>query len=208
MHSVRDPSYQTEIKLVSPVVEEWSLYHRTFREVSINLNLFVIFFFYFIFKLYITVLVLPNIKMNPPHVYLWTSLNTHTQSKNSGALMRKQSLYFLPGTWDCTKTRLNACNLYSLISCVDESSLHKQLKDSWTRSLEVGSLINFFLYDLRLTWSRKQLVRVLQMSFYIAFPLRNIVRYPLHWLLHGVFPWGKFQTHLSSTWTHSYGWYQ
>ena len=70
MHSVRDPSYQTEIKLVSPVVEEWSLYHRTFREVSINLNLFVIFFFYFIFKLYITVLVLPNIKMNPPHVYL------------------------------------------------------------------------------------------------------------------------------------------
>lgn len=138
----------------------------------------------------------------------WTTLNTHTQSKISGALMRKQSLYFLPGTRDCAKTRLNACNLYSLISCVDESSLHKELKDSWTRSLKVGSLINFFLYDLRLTWSRKQLVRVLQMSFYIAFPLRNIVRYPLHWLLHGVFPWGKFQTHLSSTRTHSYGWYQ
>ena len=26
--------------------------------------------FYFIFKLYITVLVLPNIKMNPPQVYM------------------------------------------------------------------------------------------------------------------------------------------
>ena len=33
------------------------------------------FFFYFIFKLYIIVLVLPNIKMNPPQVYVcspWT----------------------------------------------------------------------------------------------------------------------------------------
>ena len=29
-----------------------------------------IFFFNFIFKLYITVLVLPNIKMNPPQVYM------------------------------------------------------------------------------------------------------------------------------------------
>ena len=28
------------------------------------------FFFLFIFKLYITVLVLPNIKMNPPQVYM------------------------------------------------------------------------------------------------------------------------------------------
>ena len=31
-----------------------------------------LFKFYFIFKLYITVLVLPNIKMNPPQVYMWT----------------------------------------------------------------------------------------------------------------------------------------
>ena len=32
--------------------------------------LFVFVLFYFIFKLYITVLVLPNIKMNPPQVYM------------------------------------------------------------------------------------------------------------------------------------------
>ena len=32
--------------------------------------LFFFFKFYFIFKLYITVLVLPNIKMNPPQVYM------------------------------------------------------------------------------------------------------------------------------------------
>ena len=31
-----------------------------------------LFKFYFIFKLYITVLVLLNIKMNPPQVYMWT----------------------------------------------------------------------------------------------------------------------------------------
>ena len=39
---------------------------------------FFFFLFYFIFKLYITVLVLPNIKMNPPQVYMcspsWTLL--------------------------------------------------------------------------------------------------------------------------------------
>ena len=48
--------------------------------------IFVFFFyffkFYFIFKLYIIVLVLPNIKMNPPQVYMyspsWTLLPPHT----------------------------------------------------------------------------------------------------------------------------------
>ena len=45
-----------------------------FRNSGAALGLFVmyefIFFFYFIFKLYITVLDLPNIKMNPPQVYM------------------------------------------------------------------------------------------------------------------------------------------
>ena len=36
-----------------------------------NLNVFILFFkFNFIFKLYIIVLVLPNIKMNPSQVYM------------------------------------------------------------------------------------------------------------------------------------------
>ena len=43
----------------------------------VNLNVYI-FLFYFIFKLYIIVLVLPNIKMNPPQVYMcspsWTLL--------------------------------------------------------------------------------------------------------------------------------------
>ena len=46
---------------------------------------FLFFFkFYFIFKLYIIALVLPNIKMNPPQVYMcsppWTLLPPHTIS--------------------------------------------------------------------------------------------------------------------------------
>ena len=31
----------------------------------------IFFLFYFIFKIYIIILVLPNIKMNPPQVYMW-----------------------------------------------------------------------------------------------------------------------------------------
>ena len=36
--------------------------------------------FYFFFKLYITVLVLPNIKMNPPQVYMCSFLRLHPSS--------------------------------------------------------------------------------------------------------------------------------
>ena len=47
-----------------------------------NLTLFIFFKFNFIFKLYIIVLVLPNIKMNLPQVYMcspsWTLLPPHT----------------------------------------------------------------------------------------------------------------------------------
>ena len=43
----------------------------------------ILIFFFFFFKLYITVLVLPNIKMNPPQVYMcspsWTFLSTCLQ---------------------------------------------------------------------------------------------------------------------------------
>ena len=50
----------------------WNFFHETF------LFFFFFFKFYFIFKLYNIVLVLPNIEMNPPQVYLcspsWTLL--------------------------------------------------------------------------------------------------------------------------------------
>ena len=49
---------------------------------SLKMSLRSLFFFYFIFKLHIIVLVLPNIKMNPPQVYTcspsWTLLPPHT----------------------------------------------------------------------------------------------------------------------------------
>ena len=40
------------------------------HEVIAGIYLFIYFKFYFIFKLYIIVLVLPNIKMHPPQVYM------------------------------------------------------------------------------------------------------------------------------------------
>ena len=50
---------------------------------------FLFFKFYFIFKLYITVLVLPNIKMNPPQVYMcspsWTLLPPPSPFHPSGS---------------------------------------------------------------------------------------------------------------------------
>ena len=55
-----------------------------FQTVYLPLLFFFNFFFkfYFIFKFYIIVLVLPNIKMNPPQVYMcspsWTLLPPHT----------------------------------------------------------------------------------------------------------------------------------
>ena len=52
------------------------------KVMSLLFNVLSIFFFNFIFKLYIIVLVLPNIKMNPPQVYMcspsWTLLPPHT----------------------------------------------------------------------------------------------------------------------------------
>ena len=55
------------------VTEE--LKRSTMPEMARELSLFdeallIFFLFYFIFKLYIIVLVLPNIKMNPPQVYM------------------------------------------------------------------------------------------------------------------------------------------
>ena len=50
---------------------------------------FFFFTFYFIFKLYILVLVLPNIKMNPPQVYMcspsWTLLPPPSPYHSSGS---------------------------------------------------------------------------------------------------------------------------
>ena len=53
--------------------------------------LYLLFYFFFIFKLYIIVLVLPNIKMNPPQVYMcspsWTLLSPPSPFHPSGSLL-------------------------------------------------------------------------------------------------------------------------
>ena len=43
-----------------------------FSDGFFNLFIYLVFKFYFIFKLYKIVLVLPNIKMNPPQVYMFS----------------------------------------------------------------------------------------------------------------------------------------
>ena len=70
------------------IIEEWNIENPTFVLVfwfyCLNCQELVFFFFkfYFIFKLYNIVLVLPNIEMNPPQVYMcspsWTLLPPHT----------------------------------------------------------------------------------------------------------------------------------
>ena len=57
---------------MSPAVEALNLFFFFFfiYLLFFFFSTFFFFFFYFIFKLYITVLDLPNIKMNPPQVYM------------------------------------------------------------------------------------------------------------------------------------------
>ena len=73
----------------------WTFYSVLLIHLLILFIFFWIFFkFYFIFKLYITVLVLPNIKMNPPQVYMcspsWTLL-----PPPSLILFKNSFIYFL-----------------------------------------------------------------------------------------------------------------
>ena len=81
----RDITLPTKVHLVKAMVFPVVMYDvkvglwRKLSGVELMLLLFVcLFYFFFIFKLYITVLVLPNIKMNPPQVYMcspsWTLL--------------------------------------------------------------------------------------------------------------------------------------
>ena len=46
------------------------LVNKEIGTITLKNNVVLPLFFFFIFKLYITVLVLPNIKMNPPQVYM------------------------------------------------------------------------------------------------------------------------------------------
>ena len=59
-------------------------------------SLWFFFKFYFIFKLYIIVLVLPNIKMNPPQVYMCSP---------SGTLLPPPSPYHPSGSSQCTSPK-------------------------------------------------------------------------------------------------------
>ena len=78
--------------------------------------LFFFFEFYFILKLYIIVLVLPNIKMNPPQVYMCSP---------SGTLLPPPSPYHPSGSSQCTSPRHPvSCIEPGLATCFIHDILH------------------------------------------------------------------------------------
>ena len=79
LFKIRDITLPTKVRLVKDMVfpvimygcESWTVKKAECRRIDAVILFFFIFLkFYFIFKLYITVLDLPNIKMNPPQVYM------------------------------------------------------------------------------------------------------------------------------------------
>ena len=83
--------------------------------VKVERNFFILFYFYlfifkfyFIFKLYIIVLVLPNIKMNPPQVYMCSP---------SWTVLPPPSPYHPSGSSQCTSPKHPVSNLdWQLVS--------------------------------------------------------------------------------------------
>ena len=105
--------------VMSDSVILWTVAHQAplfiwfYRQEYWNGLPFPFFFFYFIFKLYIIVLVLPNIKINPPQVYM---------SSPSWTLLPPPSPYHPSGSSQCTSPKHPvsciepglACHLYMI----------------------------------------------------------------------------------------------
>ena len=98
--------------------------HRVRNELS-QLFLFFLFYFYFIFKLYIIVLVLPNIKMNPPQVYMCSP---------SWILLPPPSPYHPSGSSQCTSPKHPA-------SCIEPGLATRFLHDIIHVSMPFSQII-------------------------------------------------------------------
>ena len=93
------------------------------------------FLIYFIFKLYIIVLVLPNIKMNPPQVYMcspsWTLLPPpspfHPSGSSNSKIILRDLLYPLPLSPNC-----NNLKMFYIISQLDINinTIHQSIQVS------------------------------------------------------------------------------
>ena len=84
--------------------ESWAPKNWCFWNVVLEKTLFFLLLFYFIFKLYIIVLVLPNIKMNPSQVYMcspsWTLLPPPSPYHPSALGLRCGMWTLSCSTWD------------------------------------------------------------------------------------------------------------
>ena len=117
-------SREHSIDRVSGEFSVWIQYEGIFLQLpQFFLNSFF-FKFYFIFKLYIIVLVLPNIKMNPPQVYMCSP---------SWTLLPPPSLYHPSGLSECTSPK-------HPVSCIEPGLATRFLHDI----LHV-SMPNFFM---------------------------------------------------------------
>ena len=104
-----------------------SVHHQLleFTETHIYVKIYI-YLFYFIFKLYIVVLVLPNIKMNPPQVYLcypsWT-------------LLHPPSPYHPSGSSQCTSPK-------HLVSCIEPGLATRFIYDIIHISMPFSQIIS------------------------------------------------------------------
>ena len=115
----------------------------------ISFFFFYFFKFYFIFKLYIIVLVLPNIKMNPPQVYMCSP---------SWALLPPPSPYHPSGSSQCTSPKHpvsciepGLCTLYSYELKHNKDYLHHPLRiqvywQTWNWYHGFGEKFQLYLY--------------------------------------------------------------
>ena len=150
----------------------WSLNHWTAREVQIFLYSFfffpVLFIYLFIFKLYNIVLVLPNIEMNPPQVYMcspsWILLPPPSPYHPSGSSQCTSPMHPV----SCIEPGLATCSIYDIIhismpfsQIIPPSPSPTESKRLFYTSVSLCCLVyrvmllNVFLYLSMLSWKWK-----------------------------------------------------
>ena len=116
------PKFFWLIGWVPPTFVDGNLFYSVFTDLHVNFFLF--FKFYFIFKLYIIVLVLPNIKMNPSQVYMCSP---------SWTLLPPPSPYHPSGSSQCTSPK-------HPVSCIEPGLASRFIHDIFHVSMPFSQI--------------------------------------------------------------------
>ena len=147
----------------------YSLYLLLETEVKIFFRLGVVDFFfpqfYFIFKLYIIVLFLPNIKMNPPQVYMCSP---------SWTLLPPPSSYHPSGSSQCTSPK-------HPVSCIEPGLATRFLHDILHVSMPFSQILppspsplsGFWIHEILLLWPSKSYLMTCSRQFH-SIVVRNV----------------------------------